>query len=221
MTKEFAEEHPYLENDVIVDNTKFIYQRSQYMPPERRSELIDCYLVGEEATYSQVPHDILLDRMEKVLEKEKRRGVNEYESSEWKKVHRRINDEPEPSDHDDTESEVDASRYSEDQSMTDLDETESVWRIPGKFELKPCTRASQQVELSEQLSKEIDALWESRTYVYTGMGSNMDVSKSVGIFKSKVETFLKDFQGQLSNYEISFWKERLNITLTAAKTYNQ
>ena len=49
----------------------------------------------------------------------------------------------------------------------------------------------------------------------------MDVSKSVGIFKSKVETFLKDFQGQLSNYEISFWKERLNITLTAAKTYNQ
>ena len=86
-----------------------------------------------------------------------------------------------------------------------------MWSFPGKFELKPCTRASQQdFELFERLSKEIDDLWKSRTYVYTGMGSNMDVSKSVGIFKSKVETFLKDFQGQLSNYEISFSKERLH-----------
>ena len=192
------------------------------MPPERRREIIDCYLVGEEATYSEVPYDVLLDRMEKVLEREKFHGVCEYESSEWKKVHRRINDEPEPSDHDDTESEVDASQYSEDQSETDLYERGSVWSIPGKFELKSCTRASQQdFELSERLSKEIDDLWKSRTYVYTGMGSNMDVSKSVGIFKSKVETFLKDFQGQLSNYEISFWKERLNITLNAVKTCNQ
>ena len=196
MTKEFAEEYPFFENDVIVDNTKFIYQRSQYMPPERQREIIDCYLVGEEATYSEVPHDVLLDRMKKVLEREKMHGVCEYESSEWKKVHRRINDEPEPSDHGDTESEVDASQYSEDQSETALYERGSVWSIPGKFELKPCTRASQQdFEISERLSKEVDGLWKSRTYVYTGMGSNMDVSKSVGIFKSKVETFLKDFQG--------------------------
>ena len=64
--------------------------------------------------------------MEKVLEKEKRRGINEYESSEWKKVHRRINDGPEPSDHDDTESEVDASQYSEPQSETDLYERGTV-----------------------------------------------------------------------------------------------
>ena len=55
--------------------------------------------------------------------------------------------------------------------------------------------------------------------MYTGIGSNRCVTKSLSIFRSKVQTFLRRFKQLISEDERKFWLEKLPITSKAVRTY--
>ena len=89
-------------------------------------------------------------------------------------------------------------------------------------------KSKRQNEVNQSESKNVDKiakerikLWNSRQCVYNGICNNKYVSRSVIIFRSKVKKFLRKFQNQITEDEVEFWKERLNITELAAKTSNK
>ena len=51
------------------------------------------------------------------------------------------------------------------------------------------------------------------------MQSGKEVSKAVGIFRSKVKRFLRKFKNQVSQDERAFWEDRLNNTYSAVKAF--
>ena len=50
-------------------------------------------------------------------------------------------------------------------------------------------------------AKQKEELWTSRNFVYNLMKKGKDVSKSIGIFRSKVDRFLKKFKNHVSEAE--------------------
>ena len=41
------------------------------------------------------------------------------------------------------------------------------------------------------------------------------------MFRSQVKEFLKDYQNQIKEVEIKFWKKRLNITMSAVNSFER
>ena len=72
-----------------------------------------------------------------------------------------------------------------------------------------------------EISQQKEELWTSRNFVYNLMKKGKDVSKSIGIFRSKVNRFLKKFKNQVSEDERNFWEERLKITVLAVEAFNK
>ena len=64
-------------------------------------------------------------------------------------------------------------------------------------------------------------MWTFRQGVYTCIETDIDVTKPVNTFRSKIKKFLRKYKRQITENEIPFWKERLNITKSAVKTYKK